>query len=139
MYNQNIIQYNKKYNDTIFIKNKLLSYNFFSKDKMKRLLEIFKEENNINTYISTEYVEDNMVRITMRQNYFKKFNFSIDPLDYYPLINQCVDRLIHEYFNEIMDIFRGDSVSYINNILNYTQMLYTLTRPSPGIILISFL
>ena len=139
MYNQDIIQYNKKYNNTIYIKNKLISENFFSNDKMQRLLVIFKEENNINTYISTEYTEDNMVRITLKQNYFKKFDNSIDPLDYYTLIDQCVSRLIDENLPEVVSIFSNDSIDYINIIRNNPSMLYTLTRPSAGIILISFI
>lgn len=139
MYNQDIIQYNKKYNNTIYIKNKLISENFFSNDKMQRLLVIFKEENNINTYISTEYTEDNMVRITLKQNYFKKFDNSIDPLDYYTLIDQCVSRLIDENLPEVVSIFSNDSIDYINIIRNNPSMLYTLTRPSAGIILISFM
>ena len=139
MYNQDIIQYNKKYNNTIYIKNKLISENFFSNDKMQRLLVIFKEENNINTYISTEYTEDNMVRITLKQNYFKKFDNSIDPLDYYTLIDQCVSRLIDENLPEVVSIFSNDSIDYINIIRSNPSMLYTLTRPSAGIILISFM
>jgi len=139
MYNQDIIQYNNKYNDTIYIKNKLLSNNFFSESKMQRLLAIFKEENNINTYISTEYAEDNLLRITLRQNYFKKFNFSIDPLDYYNLINQSLERLIDENWNEVIGIFNNDSCRYLNIIHNNINMLYTLTRPSIGIIMISFM
>ena len=139
MYNQDIIQYNKKYNSTIYIKNKLISENFFSNDKMQRLLVIFKEENNINTNISTEYTEDNMVRITLKQNYFKKFDNSIDPLDYYTLIDQCVSRLIDENLPEVVSIFSNDSIDYINIIRNNPSMLYTLTRPSAGIILISFM
>ena len=139
MYNQDIINYNNKYNDIVHVKNKLLVNNFFSNDKMQRLLAIFKEENNINTYISTEYTEANMLRITLRQNYFKKFNFSIDPLDYYPLINQSVDRLLDENWDEVMSIFRNDSVKCINIIRENIGMLYTLTRPSSGIILITFM
>ncbi|MBR2247805.1 MAG: hypothetical protein IJ880_12445 [Bacilli bacterium] len=139
MYNQYIIKYNNKYNNTIYIKNKLISENFFSNDKMQRLLVIFKEENNINTYISTEYTEDNMVRITLKQNYFKKFDNSIDPLDYYTLIDQCVSRLIDENLPEVVSIFSNDSIDYINIIRNNPSMLYTLTRPSAGIILISFM
>ena len=139
MYNQDIIQYNNKYNDTVYIKNKLISSRFFTEDKMARLLAIFKEENNINTYISTEYYEENILRITLRQNYFKKFNFSIDPLDYYSLMNQSIQRLIDEYWNEVMDIFKNDSVECLNVIRNNTSMLYTITRPSSGIIMISFM
>jgi hypothetical protein len=106
---------------------------------MQRLLVIFKEENNINTYISTEYTEDNLVRITLKQNYFKKFDNSIDPLDYYTLIDQCVSRLIDENLPEVVSIFSNDSIDYINIIRNNPSMLYTLTRPSAGIILISFM
>ena len=139
MYNLDIIDYNNKYNTAIYIKNKLLTNNFFTKEKMQRLLAIFKEENNINTYISTEYTEANILRITLRANYFKKFNYSIDPLDYYSLINQSVQRLIDEYLPEIIDIFKNDSINYINIIRENTNILYTITRPSAGIIMISFI
>lgn len=138
MYNEVVNEYNKNFNTIIKLKNILCANNFFSNEKMQRLLSIIKEENNMNTYLSTEFTENNTIRISLRQNYFKKFNYSIEPLDYYTIINNSVSRLIDEYLPEVMNILHEESIDSINIIRNNVNMLYTLTRPSPGIIIIEF-
>ena len=138
MYNEVVNEYNKNFNYIIKLKNLLCANDFFSNDKMQRLLSIIKEENNMNAYLSTEFTAPNTIRISLRQNYFKKFNYSIEPLDYYTIINNGVSRLIDEYLPEAMSILHEESIDSINVIRNNINMLYTLTRPSPGIIIIEF-
>lgn len=137
MYNQDIIESNNKIKSCIDIRNKMILNNFFTEDKMARLLEIIKEENNMTTYVSTEYIGNSMIRMSLRQNYFKKFNYSIDPMDYYRIINNGVERLIDEYLPEVMRIFEDD-IGCINQIRRNASLLYTITRPAAGIIVISF-
>ena len=137
MYNQDIINSNNKIKSCIDIKNKMMFGNFFTEDKMSRLLSIIKEENNMTTYVSTEYIGNGMIRMSLRQNYFKKFNYSADPMDYYRIIDNGVERLIDEYLPEVMQLF-DDDISCVNRIRENVSLLYSITRPSPGIIVISF-
>lgn len=137
MYNQDIIESNNKIKNCIDFRTKMILSNFFTEDKMARLLEIIKEENNMNTYVSTEYVGNGMIRMSLRQNYFKKFNYSADPMDYYRIINNGVERLIDEYLPEVMNICEED-IGIINQIRGNASLLYTITRPAAGVIVISF-
>ena len=110
---------------------------FFTEDKMRRLLDIIKEENNMTNYISTEYIGDRMIRMSLRQNYFKKFNYSTDPLDYYRIVTVAIERWIDEYLPEITNLFMDD-ISCINQIRENSSLLYNIIRPAAGIIVISF-
>ena len=137
MYNQDIIDSNNKIKTCVDIRNKMILSDFFTEDKMRRLLDIIKEENNMTNYISTEYIGDRMIRMSLRQNYFKKFNYSTDPLDYYRIVTVAIDRWIDEYLPEITNLFMDD-ISCINQIRENSSLLYNIIRPAAGIIVISF-
>ena len=137
MYSQDIIKSNNNIKSCVEIKNELNKHNFFTETRMHRLLEIIKEENNMTNYISTEFVDDGIIRMSLRQNYFKKFNYSTDPMDYYSIINNAVERIIDENLPEIKQIFIED-IGCINSIHNNIGLLYSITRPAPGIIVIDF-
>ena len=137
MYNQDIIDSNNKIKTCVDIRNKMILSDFFTEDKMRRLLDIIKEENNMTNYISTEYIGDRMIRMSLRQNYFKKFNYSTDPLDYYRIVTVAIERWIDEYLPEITNLFMDD-ISCINQIRENSSLLYNIIRPAAGIIVISF-
>ena len=137
MYNQDIIDSNNKIKSCVDIRNKMILSDFFTEDKMRRLLDIIKEENNMTNYISTEYIGDRMIRMSLRQNYFKKFNYSTDPLDYYRIVTVAIERWIDEYLPEITNLFMDD-ISCINQIRENSSLLYNIIRPAAGIIVISF-
>ena len=137
MYNQDIIDSNNKIKTCVDIRNKMILSDFFTEDKMRRLLDIIKEENNMTNYISTEYIGDRMIRMSLRQNYFKKFNYSTDPLDYYRIVTVAIERWIDEYLPEITHLFMDD-ISCINQIRENSSLLYNIIRPAAGIIVISF-
>ena len=137
MYSQDIIKSNNNIKSCVEIKNELNKHNFFTEDRMHRLLEIIKEENNMTNYVSTEFVDDGIIRMSLRQNYFKKFNYSIDPMDYYSIINNAVERIIDENLPEVKQIFIDD-IGCITSIHNNIGLLYSITRPAPGIIVIDF-
>lgn len=137
MYNQDIIDSNNKIKTCVDIRNKMILSDFFTEDKMRRLLDIIKEENNMTNYVSTEYIGDRMIRMSLRQNYFKKFNYSTDPLDYYRIVTVAIERWIDEYLPEITNLFMDD-ISCINQIRENSSLLYNIIRPAAGIIVISF-
>lgn len=137
MYSKDIIDSNNNIKSCVDVKNKLNDSDFFNEERMTRLLAIIKEENNMTNYVSTEYVGDRMIRMSLRQNYFKKFNYSPDPMDYYSIINNAVERLIDENLPEVMGII-GNDADFINNIHLNVGLLYCITRPTPGIIVIDF-
>ena len=137
MYNQDIIDSNNKIKSCVDIRNKMILSDFFTEDKMRRLLDIIKEENNMTNYVSTEYIGDRMIRMSLRQNYFKKFNYSTDPLDYYRIVTVAIERWIDEYLPEITNLFIDD-ISCINQIRENSSLLYNIIRPAAGIIVISF-
>ena len=137
MYNQDIIDSNNKIKSCVDIRNKMILSDFFTEDKMRRLLDIIKEENNMTNYVSTEYIGDRMIRMSLRQNYFKKFNYSTDPLDYYRIVTVAIERWIDEYLPEITNLFMDD-ISCINQIRENSSLLYNIIRPAAGIIVISF-
>lgn len=137
MYNEDILNSNAKIKECISIKSDLTENKFFSQDKMQRLIDIMREENRLDGYVSTFMALDGYIRITLRKTYFKKFNNSFDPLDFYPVIDNCLMELLNENDSELEAIFEDDK-RCIDKIKNNLSLYYSISRPDENSIIINF-
>ena len=138
MYNEDILNSNTKIKDCISIKNNLIEQDFFSQDKMQRLIDIMREENRLDGYVSTFMALDGYIRITLRKTYFKKFNNSFDPLDFYPVIDNCLMELLNENNSSLEKLFENDKTC-INKLKDNISLFYTISRPDENSIIINFI
>ena len=133
MYNNTIIENGNQLKKCLAEKNKLKQIHFFNDNHLNHLFEILEFNNQLKSYLSTLTINENYIKATFRKTYFKKFNFSVDSMMFYNMINESLLILLQEE-SDNLDFTEEEMATIYNNISN----LYTITRPNDNTIIISF-
>jgi hypothetical protein len=120
------------------IKRLLCKNDFYSPVRLNKLLDIINTSSKLNSYVSSSNInyETKTIQLNIRKAYMKKFKDNrYNSLFFYEPINECMDQLYHEYFNDIYSIIGGE------NLLTFfsldSSLYYVLSRIGENSLIIS--
>ena len=120
------------------IKRLLCKNDFYSPVRLNKLLDIINTSSKLNSYVSSSNInyETKTIQLNIRKAYMKKFKDNrYNSLFFYEPINECMDQLYHEYFNDIYSIIGGE------NLLTFfaldSSLYYMLSRIGENSLIIS--
>lgn len=120
------------------IKRALCKNDFYSKDKLDRLLEIINTSSRLNSYVSSSNInyDTKTIQLNIRKAYMKKFKDNrYDSLYFYGPINECMNKLFKEYYNDIYSIIGPTNIITFFKI--EPSFYYLLSRIGENSLIIS--
>ena len=89
------------------VKRALCKNDFYSKEKLDKLLDIINTSSKLNSYVSSSNInyETKTIQLNIRKAYMKKFKDNkYNSLYFYSPINECIYKLYRNYYNDIYSI-----------------------------------